>query len=61
LPAGAFDVVIVVGCGDEGCGRVPARRRETWNIPDPKDLSREDYRKVRDLIERKVRELLTRL
>src|SRR5262245_17713222 len=57
LPAGVFDVVVGMGCGDEGCPAVPARRREEWDVPDPKGLPPEEYRRVRDLIEGKVREL----
>jgi protein-tyrosine-phosphatase len=61
LPAGEFDVVIGMGCGDEGCPLVPARRREEWGIPDPKEMPPEQYREVRDLIEQKVKELLASL
>jgi protein-tyrosine-phosphatase len=58
LPLGEFDVVVGMGCGDEGCALVPARRRETWDIPDPKELPPERFREVRDLIEAKVKHLL---
>jgi protein-tyrosine-phosphatase len=54
------DVAVTMGCGDE-CPLVNARRREEWQIPDPKDLPPEKYREVRDLIERKVKELLASL
>jgi protein-tyrosine-phosphatase len=40
---------------------VPAKLREDWSIPDPKDMPVEQFRQVRDLIERKVRDLLARL
>jgi protein-tyrosine-phosphatase len=50
-----------MGCGDEGCPLLGARRREEWGIPDPKELPPEQYREVRDLIERKVKELLASL
>jgi protein-tyrosine-phosphatase len=33
---------------------VRARQREDWNIPDPKEMSPEEFRAVRDLIEAKV-------
>jgi protein-tyrosine-phosphatase len=56
-----FDVVVSMGCGDEGCPLVRARRREDWSIPDPRDLPPEQFRSVRDLIERKVQELLATL
>jgi protein-tyrosine-phosphatase len=61
LPAGVFDVVVGMGCGDEGCALVPARRREDWDVPDPKELPPAEYRKVRDLIESKVKDLLASL
>ena len=61
LPEGVFDAVIGMGCGDEGCPLVPARTREEWGIPDPKELPAEHYREIRDLIEAKVKELLGRL
>ncbi len=61
LPPGEFDAVIGMGCGDEGCARVPARRREEWDVPDPKELPPEQYRQVRELIEAKVKHLLAAL
>jgi len=61
LPAGEFEVVVGMGCGDEGCPLVPARRREEWAIPDPKELPSAQYRQVRDLIEHKVKALLAAL
>jgi arsenate reductase (thioredoxin) len=61
LPAGEFEVVIGMGCGDEGCPLVRAKRHEEWNIPDPKEMAAAQYREVRDLIERKVKELLANL
>src|SRR5262249_18517362 len=61
LPAGGFDVVVGMGCGDTGCPLVPARRREEWDIPDPKELPADEFRAVRDLIEAKVKDLLARL
>jgi protein-tyrosine-phosphatase len=54
------EVAVTMGCGDE-CPLVKARRREEWQIPDPKDMPPEQYREVRDLIERKVKELLASL
>jgi arsenate reductase (thioredoxin) len=52
-----FDAAVTMGCGDE-CPLVRARRREDWRIPDPKDLSPDQFNEVRDLIETKVKELL---
>ena len=53
----AVDVAVTMGCGD-ACPLVRAARREEWNIPDPRDMPPERFREVRDLIERKVKELL---
>ena len=55
-----IDVAVTMGCGD-ACPLVPAARREEWNIPDPREMPPEEFRQVRDLIERKVRELLASL
>ncbi|MFO0808993.1 MAG: arsenate reductase ArsC [Gemmataceae bacterium] len=52
-----IDIAVTMGCGD-ACPLVDATRREEWNIPDPKDLPDEKFREVRDLIERKVKDLL---
>jgi arsenate reductase len=60
VPAGEFDAAVTMGCGD-ACPNVPARLREDWQIPDPREMPSEEFRKVRDLIEAKVKELLTRL
>ena len=57
IPDIEFDFVATMGCGDE-CPFVRAKRREDWDIPDPKDLPPEEFRAVRDLIETKVKELL---
>jgi len=51
------DVAVTMGCGDE-CPLVLASRREDWQIPDPRDMTPEQFRGVRDLIERKVKDLL---
>ena len=60
LPAGPYDAAVTMGCGD-ACPMVPARVREDWQIPDPREMAPEQFREVRDLIERKVKELLARL
>jgi protein-tyrosine-phosphatase len=52
-----FDVAVTMGCGDE-CPFIRAVSRQDWNIPDPRDLSPERFREVRDMIEQKVRALL---
>jgi arsenate reductase len=60
IPAVEFDAAITMGCGDE-CPMVRTRLREDWGIPDPKELPPEGFREVRDLIDRKVKDLLARL
>lgn len=57
IPAGSFDAVVTMGCGD-ACPWVPARRHIDWDIPDPKDMDPGAFRVVRDDIERRVKELL---
>lgn len=57
---GEFDAVVTMGCGDR-CPWVPAKRREDWNLPDPKHLDDAGYRAVRDEISARVRRLLVEL
>jgi arsenate reductase len=56
----AVDVAVTMGCGDE-CPLVVAARREDWQIPDPRAMSPEEFRGVRDLVEQKVVALLASL
>ena len=60
IPSHRFDFVITMGCGD-ACPHVPAVHREDWEIPDPRDMNLEEFRKVRDSIESKVLDLLDRV
>lgn len=57
---GGFDAVVTMGCGDS-CPWVPAKRREDWALPDPRDMDDEGYRAVRDQIGARVRALLAAL
>ncbi len=57
LSAVKFDVAVTMGCGDE-CPFIRSQRRENWDIPDPKNMPPDQFRDVRDLIERKVKDLL---
>jgi protein-tyrosine-phosphatase len=52
-----FDLVVTMGCGD-ACPWVPAAQRVDWALPDPKSLPDDEFRAVRDEIERRVRQLL---
>lgn len=60
IPDVEYDFVATMGCGD-ACPMIRAKRREDWSIPDPRDMSEEEFRQVRDLIERKVRQMLAEL
>lgn len=57
IPPGEWDHVVTMGCGD-ACPWVPARHREDWDLPDPKNLDDAGFRRVRDEIEVRVRKLL---
>jgi protein-tyrosine-phosphatase len=57
---GAFDAVVTMGCGDD-CPWLPAKRREDWALPDPRDMDDDGYRAVRDDIEARVKGLLASL
>jgi len=55
-----FDAVVTMGCGD-ACPWMPAKTFLDWQIPDPKEMNEADFRKVRNLVEEKVKNLLTAL
>lgn len=62
-----FDFVITMGCKSQDpefgdvCPFVPAKQRIEWDVSDPKGKSIEAFRKIRDVIEIKVREFIERL
>jgi protein-tyrosine-phosphatase len=60
LPNVEFDFVATMGCGD-ACPMVRAKQRADWSIPDPKHLSPDEFRAVRDLIRDKVQATLKEL
>ena len=60
IPQVEYDFVATMGCGD-ACPFVRAKRREDWQIPDPKNLPPAEFNKIRDLIEQKVRNVLSTL
>lgn len=51
------EVLITMGCGDE-CPYVPGLRRLDWPLRDPKGLSLEEVRAIRDDIRRRVSDLI---
>jgi len=60
LPDMSFDFVATMGCGDK-CLFIKARKRTDWALPDPKHMSEEEYRGVRDEIRERVRIMLEEL
>lgn len=60
VPAGPYDVVVTMGCGDQ-CPWIAGRRREDWGLDDPRDMDETAYHGVRDDIERRVLALLDSL
>jgi arsenate reductase len=54
------EVAVTMGCGDE-CPLVHAKQRVDWQIPDPRDMTPDEFRGVRDLIENKVKQLIASL
>jgi arsenate reductase (thioredoxin) len=53
-------MLITMGCGDE-CPVVPCVRRDDWPLPDPKGKDIAEVRRLRDEIQRLVRELVSLL
>ena len=60
IPKTKYDYAITMGCGDE-CPFVTAEHRDDWKIDDPKHMDKVEFNKVRDEIERKVKELLGKI
>jgi protein-tyrosine-phosphatase len=53
----AWEFVVTMGCGD-ACPHLPAAHRLDWDLPDPKGLDDDGFRRVRDEIGRRVRTLV---
>lgn len=60
LPAGKWNTVVTMGCGDS-CPSLPAVRRLDWVLPDPKHMPLNEFREVRDDIESKVKDLIAEI
>ena len=54
------DVVVTMGCGD-ACPYIPGKRYIDWELPDPAGMPVDEVRRLRDEIDRKVRELVAEL
>ena len=57
LPPAEMDYLITMGC-EETCPAVPARKIIEWEIPDPKGNPIDEIRRIRDMLEAKVKTLL---
>lgn len=60
IPKAEYEYAITMGCGDE-CPLVNAKQREDWQLPDPRNMNAEEFRKVRDEIKGRVIDLLKRI
>ena len=60
IPQIVYDYVVSMGCGEK-CPLVSAKNRIDWDIPDPKNLDKDEFGKVRNLIKEKVKELMNKL
>jgi arsenate reductase len=57
LPPVEMDYLVTMGC-EETCPAVPARKIIEWQIPDPKGKPIDEIRRIRDMLEVKVKGLL---
>lgn len=57
IPSITWDYLIGMGCGDK-CPSVQTKNRIEWDIADPKNMEKAEFKKVRDLIEQRVLGLL---
>ncbi|MEM0054527.1 MAG: arsenate reductase ArsC [Candidatus Micrarchaeia archaeon] len=53
--------IIIMGCGDDSCPALFLKKVEDWHLDDPKGKPIEEVRKIRDIIESKVDELIRSL
>jgi protein-tyrosine-phosphatase len=52
------DFVVTMGCGDDACPAFIGKPMVDWELDDPKGKPLAEFRRVRDDIERRVRDLL---
>jgi arsenate reductase len=57
---GKIDILITMGCGVV-CPFLPNQHQEDWGLDDPVGQPVEMFRKTRDIIEEKVKELIQRV
>ncbi|MDK2806292.1 MAG: hypothetical protein PWP67_2441 [Clostridium butyricum] len=54
------DILITMGCNVE-CPYIPCKLKEDWGLDDPDGKPIEEFRRTRDIIESKVKELIKRI
>ena len=57
---GKLDILITMGC-NVVCPHIPNQHTEDWGITDPSGGSIEEFRKARDIIKEKIKELINRI
>ncbi len=57
LPPVEMDYLITMGC-EETCPAVPTKKIIEWEIPDPRGKPIDEIRRIRDVLEAKVKTLL---
>ncbi len=60
IPNVEWDAVVAMGCGD-ACPFLPAKERIDWELPDPKEMPREEFNQIRDEIRRRVIDLINEM
>jgi arsenate reductase len=55
-----LDILITMGCGVE-CPYLPNKHREDWGLEDPVGKPLEEFRKTRELVSQKMKELIKRI
>ena len=55
-----IDIVVTMGC-NVNCPYLPCRHREDWGLDDPTGKSDEEFKKVIDEIEEKIKDLAQRI
>lgn len=60
IPLIDYEYVVTMGCGD-ACPWIPAKHRIDWALPDPKNLNKKEFNKVRDTIAQNVKQLLSKI
>jgi len=56
--AASADLLVTMGCGEK-CPYVPELRRDDWPLRDPKGLTIDEVRAIRDEVRERVRDLLS--